>query len=942
MVVQVLNRVFGFNRNLPVMKLTITFATPTDPKFEYELSLKIDEPFSAPDLWQIQDWTPGEREDGPDNPPDGPTVEAIGGDLLIDHFDVDYAKAPVSSGQWTNGDGDISITLPAVRPVGKFLVIDMAWDGYHIPTGPYTNLAVGLWNDSDFWLPMNLAGTGERWVSPDFEHAVYYRRIVGDEGDTLSFTPNAYEEFGQTAESNWAAVAHVQDLSPHDVDTQYLEQVQSDSGNTWSGIGATVPADGHWRSLLNVLTNSTDLTNVPSDWVLVGTSEVFGEVQVYSFAKDWGFQTNGTDMTADPDWPDSSAFTNGIGYYHHFVKEASDALPPAYYVGGDDLVTPGPDVTEAPWAGGNPYRDSFYGGDPQNGLEVSDSVIVRDPILYLYLHDSAKWLAEVSWDTEDVVGNDVTWEDTYGDPPGGWSTRFWAKEAGFDDVVDEDGLDILVKWRYTGATPGSTTYLRAEWFGVSIPDDLDPEDIWLQHQIFYIGGNYDGIQSWLNTVDSERTQPTAGWASEAGTEWMWPYHAYGQTGDKLAIVEDQWYYTRIKVGAKTANGWGFPYYGSGPSTDMTALDLNLSGVKTWPANEDEPQSGGRTFEWYWNTPSYPPGDPPPVELNSMEHTAEDGWDYQLPAAWYKNYLAPGDPNVEYRSNTLELSGQGAGAGRFEIDAIWRYGGGTVLVPGITSDAVAEQPLFIEANTTLIPYYSTYETQYPYEPGTLKVYVGGTLQGNGMYGEQDPASGRFLVYHYGDQSASMYVTYTRTSSSENHASVGVYRPAPVLQYGWGSALDGYNCNMAAGCMALDRHTLGTKTSTPPIMRSYQFDQSGGTDLGDLATAWSNGYGETFEWGIYSWAQFLSNIRGGRGAVLQGLYGNLPSDKRFSSTFTGGHSIFVNEELNTGYFRGQDPLTAAAVVYTEAELKSYAEGLSWVSANQASVGFTQVTS
>jgi hypothetical protein len=48
----------------------------------------------------------------------------------------------------------------------------------------------------------------------------------------------------------------------------------------------------------------------------------------------------------------------------------------------------------------------------------------------------------------------------------------------------------------------------------------------------------------------------------------------------------------------------------------------------------------------------------------------------------------------------------------------------------------------------------------------------------------------------------------------------------------------NCTMTSGAMALDYHTRGKKRLWGGRLRHKQSDLTGGTDLGDLATAWKN--------------------------------------------------------------------------------------------------------
>ncbi len=155
---------------------------------------------------------------------------------------------------------------------------------------------------------------------------------------------------------------------------------------------------------------------------------------------------------------------------------------------------------------------------------------------------------------------------------------------------------------------------------------------------------------------------------------------------------------------------------------------------------------------------------------------------------------------------------------------------------------------------------------------------------------------------------------------------VYRPAFVSQFGWGSTYDGVNCTAAAGCMALDRHTRGVKTTNPPVLRSYQTDTVGGIDLNDVDTAFHVGFDENLEVATTSWATFAAEVDSGRGAILQGIYGELGSYS-LQTSFTGPHAMYVNERREDGDWLVSDPIGTSPDEGTQwipdAVLRDYAE-------------------
>lgn len=1074
MVANVISEIHEVSDSLPCRRLDITFPTPTSVKYDMEMTLKIDAPFSAPDLWRLQDWRDRSDDDPPSAPPGGTTTVEVGNALLlIDDFERGTAEldayytcgesyGPLFDGIYTpdwsmpygpdapwvtrhlaggsklswlvnpSGWGEAEKVVadelgcyvswqggPGGNVIGDPYGTNYAWNGiraysklgalrweYRWPYyGAYsTSIGCGdgyIWSSEAGLTLLTNAGTPVIQHAPSvvttLQGGTYFYATLGPLPQTL------WVQTSNNKIALWNASGIV--AGPWDIDpavaadvgftgfligvkdrTKFFTWSNNESGETslWMGSsdGSTEPV---WQQVVNM----------PADASIVGidplTEEVFAAgdywakgykwTSLTSMAEKWSVST--TVVPSSNAWDSSPA---GAGVFHVFgdvyasskwnvgkvalSQEDGSVIDGTFAWGGDstdgfvvnggcvgavyseDALPPFKTPPVDPWEGGNSYYTNTSTLVPAHGwAEVVDGVLRRS---------DASALQVSLWDQSRVINPDDGPGGSVGDlyegsnfvgqPAGGWSTRYWG-DAEELSVDLEDGLDILIKWRYTGATPAANTCLRVEWEAGSIPVSGAKDDCWLQHVLFYIGGGFNGIQSQLNFFNLDKTPP-ANPAWPSADSFCYPYHAY-DGGANFSIVEDQWYYTRVKVGEKTSEGWGYPYIAGGGS-DYNDVGLNLSAVKTWPAEEEEPTDGtSQPFDWYWSYPSYSPGDPPPFPTGDITQTAENGWDLVLPSAWLLNWnqsLAADDSLEFARANRLRLASSYESPGKFEIDGIWKYGSGTVVVPSVTDDSVAEVPRFTGTNTLVVPGYSIYQTRYPYEPGSLIVHVDGSVQGPGDFYESDPATGEFYLYDPRDRTDAMYVTYTRASSQANYESDGVYRPAPVLQYGWGTRLDGDNCNMAAGCMALDRHTLGAKSSTsgnplvtPPNMRSYQYDQSGGTDLLDLQTAWSNGWGETLvSPGVHSWSSFVAAINEGRGAVLQGLYGNLPASKRFSDTFTGGHSIYINEEISPGYFWGRDPLTSGAVVYSAAELQSYAVGLSWVGAGQVSAAYTQVTS
>lgn len=649
------------------------------------------------------------------------------------------------------------------------------------------------------------------------------------------------------------------------------------------------------------------------------------------------------------------------------VGDSGQALP--------YLVTPGPEVTNAPWPGGNVYRSSASLSSSNDGTDLSAYVeesSLKGPFgPYFYLSDT-----HTDFATDEDAGIDFlqpsAWERS--DPWSGFSTGWWS------DGATHEGVDLVIKWRHVG--DWGTANLRVDIRQHSIPLEgqgsgadgvVQPIDVWSSETSIELrGGN---LSIYNGGTEFPRDWPVYGpdASGYSDTNLIYPFHAYYSTGEGPPIEKDTWYLTRIQFGQKPGGAGvdyrGYPYDAT-KSVALHGTGWNLTRVKSWKFDEPEPTSGDSDlFWWYWQYGSYSPPEVPPAHSDVQTWTT-GGWDIAMGQAWNSNvdpgsvdwadggwnYDSHWNYNAEYGNNLLSIGT--AGDSGYEVDAIWALHGGI-------EQSVDDAFVFEGADTLLSdsqPYYdntentqnSVYITRYPYVPGTLKIWFEGVSLTRGVdFLEADPASGSFTLTGSRDQSGFLMVEYERSSTTESTGWVGttggeVYRPAPVLQYGWGSALDGYNCTMACGCMALDRHTLGANTTytgspraTPPIMRSYQNDQVGGSDLWDLATAWLNGWGQSLQLpsNYHTWSDFEGYINQGRGAVLAGTYGNLPSSKRFSSSFTGGHAIYINEQFSNGNFWGMDPLYRYPVIYTTAELQAYALG--FVASGRVTAAFTQVT-
>ncbi len=124
--------------------------------------------------------------------------------------------------------------------------------------------------------------------------------------------------------------------------------------------------------------------------------------------------------------------------------------------------------------------------------------------------------------------------------------------------------------------------------------------------------------------------------------------------------------------------------------------------------------------------------------------------------------------------------------------------------------------------------------------------------------------------------------------------GFPRIKPITQFD-GGPFQGANCTLASGAM-LARLAFGIVTNGS-VLRTLQDDQDGGTGLNDLGQALWRGYGVSASTGLLRPQQLKDLLASGYGAVVQGVYGEIPPGLRLQRSFTGGHAIYLD-----GYYPG----------------------------------------
>ncbi len=114
--------------------------------------------------------------------------------------------------------------------------------------------------------------------------------------------------------------------------------------------------------------------------------------------------------------------------------------------------------------------------------------------------------------------------------------------------------------------------------------------------------------------------------------------------------------------------------------------------------------------------------------------------------------------------------------------------------------------------------------------------------------------------------------------------------PAITQFDGGPLQSVNCLMASGAM-LARLGYGIRT-TGSQLRALQDDQEGGTNHTNLQNAVRKGWNVQFRSGALTPLQLRALLYAGAGAVVGGIYGELPVSIRLQTGFTGSHSIYID--------------------------------------------------
>lgn len=1047
--------VFGYQDDLPVRRIKMTFPSPTDVEYDVTLALRRDTPFGAPDLWPKDPFEEG-REGGDPDIPDGSIGPDPGTGNLIDHFDRFFTYEAITELEAVT---EVSLELPDGLSVGRTVLMFVR--------STETSALTAIEDLQD--LDGNPLFTSDQYAISQ----AYWRIIDGREG---------WSEDGQTIDVTSPST----DIASYAVVLDGVTEVESASSNsmdppslnpTWPTTDATL-----WYTSAGK-DGATPITGDPDEYVNAYDKAAVGLNLRVSVKAD-------TAATDDPTTYTSSGGTQG-------------AITVALRYGGHPLIgpTPGPGITGAPWPGGNIWEVSPAGeswgiedshlfasgagsvpavaSSESNANWGAASISVNKPsgtsdgdllvavvsgdeggssrdvtatgwtqVGYIYPsnHDQALYIFTKTASSEPTSWT-FSWDSGTGSLAaavlaipdaewGGYEENTGTAYIGERDTATaEVPVNSLVLAAHAGASFGPTV----TWTLDGLTEDEDASSFFASIAIGHVAVPGGG------EVGPYAATPSANEPTVNALMWV-TYSGIPTVADRkqfTAYFGDQWFFNQadpVELQRETpwspvSERWNsllFRYKKDSWDSIPDRIDIEQSEGDNWRREDwivlDEDhfelyqgpgfwnlqqnvsfkiKAGVYYLIRYMNRPGllreHPPttvdlGDEDMAYLLAQNEAAEyimctledtgDNvviepltefgttyikiWpeDEEEPEAW--NLIVPEFRYCSYAQDPLHPDGPPC-----SYDPPYTYSGGdpTPITWGYnrlywvlhksrldyvkgTGGPELETGNRVESGV----YYLTtqegtaglYGTRYPYARGTLEVFLGGMrMRRNVDYFEVDPLEGQFTLSDDRDWSQAIRVRYEQYSDKvvtkpTNASGDTVYRPAPIQQLGWGTRLDAYNCTMACGCMALDRHTKGHFTAyegnpkaTPPIMRSYQDDQKGGAGLDDVATAWSRGWNQTLIYGISSWSWFVHQVDQGRGAILQGSYAALPDNKRFSDSFTGGHALYINERFSNGNFLGMDPLYRKPVIYTAAQLQAYASGLSWVGSGQVSAAYTQVS-
>jgi hypothetical protein len=935
MVVLIVSSVYGYSEALPVRNIMMTFPTPTSVRYDLEASLKIDMPYGAPDRLPPLRFPPGDDPpplggiDPPPPLPPLPELPVVG--TLIDHFDEVQDVLQVVEGTLAAASTQ-NIPLPeGPKSEGDLLVVFGIMDSdpelgtYLVHPDLYIDGFSSDW--SNWW-----NGPDERSNAFGLTSFVPAGHSYTGSGDTMSIDIKISLPAGQAGDPYAAVVHYVACLIPvehHDHTNDHASPSLQNtayaagptiSGESWFGGDLFTSRSADEQANLHLIFGArgglgTTMTGVVKEWVNsyptdnsvepgwdVAALQTARSGDVPAYALNWKVRTGvDSEDASDVDILMDSAFTDiysaaGRVFYLgvSITSDAADALT--------TLVTPGPEVTEATWPGGNPYG---WGTDD---ILVEDSrVYFIDPGAYLDIYspyykgvnpDQGSW-----FDEGDTHPRPIPWGKTPSDLL--FKFRREAGSVGSDhgqffihhQMVDQDAdfgaawaaeVQVQVEWAADGESQVEAWIAPADGTGIAesaYPDGLGHGTPPVGDYLYYYG-DVDG--DFIRRIYYDDS---------------WTHHAWFSVDD---IEADTDYYLRIEYGA-----------------EVTDEDSNLKTfrVKLWKTSVSEP---GWLIDHHM--PMYRVGSSMTTYLGHPNEQGANDNDLVVDAIDFVTKLGANDERIGF-------------------DGWWEYATGVGVEPvQYTGGTAIDYAVMLDTNGVT----ATMVTSAPYAPGSLEVIHNGiTLRPGIDFIELDPEAGTFIINvspatGFG-VSQGIVVKYEPAGEFGTTASASItYRPDIVLLHGWGSINDPYNAAMACSAMALDRHTSGTYSkftgsprSNPLTHRTYSgLADETVSSVSDAANAWSAGWSQTLVTGTYTWSEFDAMLAEGRGAILAGDVDELEDWGAVS-----GHCLYINDMPEDGFYFGYDPRHGYPLLYTQSELQAYAVG--HTVAGKVVAGFTAVT-
>lgn len=161
-------------------------------------------------------------------------------------------------------------------------------------------------------------------------------------------------------------------------------------------------------------------------------------------------------------------------------------------------------------------------------------------------------------------------------------------------------------------------------------------------------------------------------------------------------------------------------------------------------------------------------------------------------------------------------------------------------------------------------------------------------------------------------------------------VGARRYIPAFQYQliYSDPQGGYSCSAYSAAMAIDKANYGGSQVTGRQVRALSgAPPYAGLTLPDVIGAAGRLYVSIVNRSGQPWASVLTDLRSGRGVILQGDYDQIPDRYSGQVTFDGNHAVYIDYLHSTGCcMYVMDPLRKAGPQWIPVSImRKYAEKL-----------------